>query len=348
MTDRPVDDLTLKPNQPLTALLDRLGPGGGSAQMDEAGSWRHVHQVTRSHDENFSVLSALVPADLRDDFAAVYAFCRWADDLADEVGGDADSSAVSLGLLAWWRDQLRRCYLLAGRDPDEPPGSPDGPLHPVFVALGSTVRRHGVPIEPMLHLIDAFEQDQRVKAYGTWDELLGYCARSADPVGRIVLHLGGYPETPANAERYRLSDLTCSALQLINFWQDVRRDLLDRDRVYLPFEMCGLTAGELRAMASRPDDPATRIRFIRAVRPLVERTRAMFEEARGLARRVGPRLGPVVWLFHAGGYSTLRRVESIGCTTLWTRPTLPRHAKAMLVARAWLWSHAGRFRGREW
>ncbi len=330
------------------ALLERFGPrgegadgggGGGVAQPvvvaaapSLAESIEYVRGLAVAHDENFSVLSSLVPEDLRDDFAAVYAFCRWADDLGDQTGSDDAARARSLRLLGWWGEQTRACW---GGHAE----------HPVFVALKRTVERRALPIEPFLHLIDAFEQDQRVARYDTWEQLLDYCARSANPVGRIVLHLGGYPDRAENAQRYAMSDSTCTALQLINFWQDVRRDLDERDRVYLPARETGLTAAMLREWMAHPEDPAARVAYIRAVRPLVERTRGLFEHGKPLPQALDARLRPVVWLFGAGGMATLERVERIGCATLWQRPKLTTFTKARLVGRAWMQATVGRWMG---
>jgi phytoene/squalene synthetase len=188
---------------------------------------------------------------------------------------------------------------------------------------------------PFHRLIDAFEQDQRVTRYENWDQLIQYCTGSADPVGRIVMALAGHREDdPANAQRLVMSDATCTALQLTNFWQDVRRDLVERDRVYLPREEAGLDAETLRDYAARTDDPGARAPFIKAVRPLVERTRALFIKGRPLVRTLDARIRPAVWLFGAGGESVLTSIERIGCTTLWERPALGRTRKATLLLRA--------------
>lgn len=213
------------------------------------------------------------------------------------------------------------------------------PTHPVFVALARTIRKHDLPAEPFHHLIDAFEQDQRVTRYETWDQVLDYCTRSADPVGRIILRLAGWrPGDAGWDEMVAMSDATCTALQLTNFWQDVRRDLIERDRVYLPSET-GIGEGELRAWldvrdASGGGRPENRVRYIRAVRGLVERTWELFEHGRALPERLGGKMGRVVWLFGAGGEHVLRKVERDGCTTLWKRPVLSKPSKAMLVLRA--------------
>ncbi len=308
-------------------MLERFGPGSADAPtgepITERAALAYVAGLAGTHYENFSVLSSLVPADLRADFAAVYAFCRWSDDLGDETGHDEAARDRSLSLLAWWRQETVACF--EGRA-----------THPVMMALGVTVRKHGLPAEPFLDLISAFEQDQRIRGYDNWPQLLDYCQRSANPVGRIVLHLGGYANTEVNAERYRLSDATCTALQLINFWQDVRRDLIERDRVYIPRHETGLTPDILRQWVTLPNDPEARTRYILAVRPLVDRTRELFAIGAALPGLLDSRIGPVVWLFGAGGRAVLRRVEGIGCATLWTRPKLSKIAKLGLVGRAWL------------
>ncbi|TVQ32049.1 MAG: squalene synthase HpnC [Phycisphaeraceae bacterium] len=312
--------------------LDRYGPDAdpGAAPPSEAEALDHVRRLATGHYENFSVLSRLVPEDLRDDFAAVYAYCRWSDDLADETGAGDEARARSLELLRWWRGELDRCFAFAHSETDA-----ESPRHPVFITLAATIRRRELPPEPFHHLLDAFEQDQRITRYQTWDELLAYCRGSADPVGRLVLALGGHRlDDPANAERIAMSDATCTALQLTNFWQDVRRDLFERDRVYMPFEETNLDADTLRDFAARPNDPEARIPFIRAMRPLTERTRELFIKGRPLPQSLDARLRPVVWLFGAGGESVLTSIERMGGATLWTRPRLPRSRKLLLVMRA--------------
>src|SRR5262245_10918930 len=204
----------------MTALtvqqLDVYGPEHcRTLTTAEARHW--CLRLATGRYENFSVLSAVVPAELRADFAAVYAFCRWADDLGDEIG----DCQRSLELLAWWRRELQQCF--AGQ-----------PRHPVFLALGPTIVKHRLPIEPFDDLIRAFEQDQSVTRFDTWNQLVGYCRLSADPVGRLVLMLCGEERSE---EVFRLSDCICTALQLTNHWQDVRRDIVERDRIYVPRDL---------------------------------------------------------------------------------------------------------------
>ncbi len=296
---------------------------------------RYCRALAVTHYENFSVLTRLVPPPLRDHFAAVYAFCRWADDLGDETGATPEARARSLVLLDWWRAELHAAH--ASAHAASPATS--SITHPVFVALRRTFAAFPhLTAQPFLNLIDAFQQDQRVTRYDTWDQCVDYCTRSANPVGRIVLALGGYAGTPENAERYAMSDATCTALQLINFWQDVRRDLVERDRVYLPAADTGITPDDLRAWLHRADDPAARVRYIRAVRPLIERTAGLFDQGRPLPRTLSNDLAPVVWLFGAGGEAILNAVLRMGCATLWARPSLSRLTKGGLLARAWVWS----------
>ncbi|MEM1165011.1 MAG: squalene/phytoene synthase family protein [Planctomycetota bacterium] len=325
-----------------TALIDQLEHWGPEAPptppMSEDEAWAYVRELTLGHYENFSVLTRLVPPALRADFAAVYAFCRWSDDLGDETGTDAAARERSLYLLAWWRNELNRCVARAHAT-DEAPGV-DPLRHPVMIMLAGTFRRRAtLSAHPFHDLISAFEQDQRVTRYDTWEQLLDYCSRSANPVGRIVLALGGVDvEAPEHADLVRMSDATCTALQLTNFWQDVRRDLLDRDRVYLPSAETGITAEQLRAWIDRPRDADARLAYINALRPLVERTDALFTTGRPLPGELSRRglgdLARVVWLFGSGGESVLRAVARIGCATLWKRPKLAKINKLALVARA--------------
>src|SRR5580693_715971 len=187
-----------------------------------------TRKLATTHYENFHVVSFLLPKHLHQDFYNVYAYCRSADDLADEI----PDAAESIRQLNWWRGELDRMYA----------GEAD---HPVFVALMGTVAKYGIPKQPFADLIRAFVQDRHVSRYRTWDEVLDYCVYSANPVGRLVLYLCGY----SDVERQGLSDATCTALQLANFWQDVTVDQ-EKDRVYMPLEIIqrhGYSLDELRA-----------------------------------------------------------------------------------------------------
>ena len=185
------------------AELRRWGPAGGVCPSRNFAR-SYCARVARTHYENFTVTSVLLPRKLLSHFHAVYAYCRWADDLADESGG----GDTALSLLAWWQRELQACY--------------DGtPKHPVMIALQQTIRSKAIPREPFQNLLIAFRQDQTKPVYATFDELLQYCQNSANPVGHLVLHLFDCYD----AERAALSDFVCTGLQLANFWQDVARDL---------------------------------------------------------------------------------------------------------------------------
>ncbi|MBI1369888.1 MAG: squalene synthase HpnC [Planctomycetes bacterium] len=296
--------------------LDRYGPEHCQT-LSYAEASAYATRLVHEQYENFSVISAVVPARLRADFAHVYAFCRWADDLGDETG----DPRKSLELLEWWRAELRACY--AGR-----------PRHPVYIALAKTIERHDIPAKPFDDLIDAFVQDQKVTRYRTWDQTVDYCTRSADPVGRLVLYLCGYRDEA----RQRLSDKTCTALQLINFWQDVRRDILDRDRIYIPADTLAkhyLTHQHIvdHVRGLKPLTIDQRSEFQRAMRELVERTKGLFAEGRALWPMLAADVRMSIQLFSLGGESIVRLVESQHYDTLDHRPSLSKGGKARLLMK---------------
>ncbi len=299
------------------AQLERFGPDR-CEQLDYPLAAAYTRELVQSQYENFTVVSWLLPAELRPHFAALYAFCRWADDLGDETG----DPARSVELLQWWRRELALCY-------------DDRPRHPVFVALRPTIEQFDIPADPFGHLIDAFEQDQRITRYQTWGQAVDYCRRSANPVGRIVLSLCGYRD----AERHRFSDATCTALQLANFWQDVRRDILERDRLYAPAEILashGLAHDDLIAAArgERPLNKQQRAGYRAVWRELVDRTWPLFVEGRKLWPTLGRRVRPSVQLFTLGGEAVLRKIEKIDYNTLEHRPALGKATKLRLMMRA--------------
>ena len=265
----------------------------------------YTRWLATHHYENFHVVSVLLPKRLHQDFYNVYAYCRSADDLGDETGDRAES----LRLLAWWRQQLDAMY--EGRA-----------THPVFVALRPTVEQYGIPREPFADLIEAFVQDQIVTRYRNWDELFAYCRNSANPVGRLVLYLCGY----SDEERQRLSDATCTALQLANFWQDVTVDLL-KDRIYIPLEIMerhGYTPADLFALRFTPA-------FREAMREVVEKARELFVEGRPLAGRVRPRLALDIDLFSRGGMKVLEKIERQGYDVLAARPAISKSERVRLL-----------------
>jgi squalene synthase HpnC len=283
-------------------------PEALAASYSRPDAEAYTRWLAAHHYENFHVVSFLLPRRLHQDFYNVYAYCRWADDLGDELAGAEES----LRWLAWWRERLHAMY--AGRA-----------AHPVFVALRETVARHAIPREPFCDLIHAFEQDQRVARYQTWPDLLDYCRFSANPVGRLVLYLCGY----SDAARQRLSDATCTALQLTNFWQDVAVDLA-KDRVYLPLEILrrhNASLEDLRAPEATPELRA-------ALRELCDRTHALFLEGLPLVNRVNRRLALDLSLFSRGGMLVLEKIRAQDYDVLSKRPAISKGERALLLLRA--------------
>lgn len=293
-----------------TAELSRFGPERIYAPPSRAEAQVYCSRLARAHYENFTVASVLLPRHLLRHFHTVYAYCRWADDLADEAGGGAHA----LSLLRWWREELLDCY--QGR-----------PHHPVFVSLQDTICRFDIPPQPFLDLLSAFEQDQLVKRYDAFAHLLDYCRCSANPVGRLVLYLC----EAFDGERAALSDHICTALQLANFWQDVARDFAI-GRVYLP--------GEDRKRFSYGDDDLAARRFTPAFAELmrfeVERTRELFLRGMPLAERMPEAMRADIELFVQGGLAVLRKIEQQGYNVWARRPALAKWEKGMLLAGA-LW-----------
>ena len=269
---------------------------------------RYTYWLATHHYENFHVVSWMLPRHLRRHFYNVYAYCRWADDLGDEVA----DPARALELLNWWESELNLCY--EGR-----------PSHPVFVALAPTIREFDIPAEPFHDLLTAFRQDQTVHRYATWEDLLGYCRYSANPVGRLVLFLCGYRD----AERQRLSDATCTALQLANFWQDVSRDL-DKRRIYIPVDALSRHGLEAKDIEVRIFDN----RYAVLMRDLIARTRQLFAEGWPLAATLDSRLRLDIELFSRGGLAVLDAIESIGYNTLAKRPSIGKAKRVLVFGRA--------------
>jgi len=256
----------------------------------------YTRWLATSHYENFHVVSFLLPKRLHQDFYNVYAYCRWSDDLGDEIGDTQES----LRLLAWWRGQLEMMF--------------EGhATHPVFAALGPTVKQYGIPKQPFHDLLDAFVQDQLITRYRTWDDLLGYCRNSANPVGRLILYLCGY----SDPQRQSLSDATCTALQLANFWQDVTVDLA-KDRVYIPGEVMERFGYTLEDLLSRRFTPA----FREVMREICDRARELFAAGLPLSTMVDRRLALDLDLFSRGGLRILDKIEAQGYDVLRARPAV--------------------------
>ena len=271
--------------------------------LDEARAY--TRWLATNHYENFHVVSFLLPKRLHQDFYNVYSYCRWADDLGDETGDPNES----LRLLVWWRTELDAMY--AGRA-----------IHPVFVALQPTVAQYGIPRQPFADLVQAFIQDQTVTRYANWEELFGYCRNSANPVGRLVLYLCGY----SDAQRQQLSDATCTALQLANFWQDVTVDLL-KDRVYIPLDIMHRHGYTVEDLFARRFTPA----FGEVMREIVEKARGLFVAGLPLIGMVNRRLALDLDLFSRGGLQVLHKIERLGYDVLGSRPAISKAERVRLL-----------------
>lgn len=265
----------------------------------------YTHWLATHHYENFHVVSFLLPKNLHQDFYNVYSYCRWADDLGDEIGDTAES----LRLLRWWSMELDRMYEGEAQ-------------HPVFAALRSTVRKYGIPKQPFADLVRAFVQDQTVTRYADWAGVFDYCVYSANPVGRLLLYLCGYPD----AERQRLSDATCTGLQLANFWQDVTVDQL-KDRVYLPLDLLARYDYTVEEMFAHRFDE----RFRGVMREAVGVARDFFDTGFPLARMVNKRLSVDLELFSRGGMCVLDKIEKQGFDVLSRRPKISKAERARLL-----------------
>jgi squalene synthase HpnC len=288
-------------NLPPEYAIPAVAPSLAEAQA-------YCRRLAQSHYENFSVATWFLPSRLRQHFYNVYAYCRISDDLGDEVG----NPALSLLMLDQWQLELAACYA-------------ESPKHPVFVALADTVKRFEIPQREFSDLLTAFRQDQTVTRYETFEDLLGYCKNSANPVGHLVLYLCGYRD----AERQQLSDFTCTALQLANFWQDVSVDYA-KGRIYLPLE-------DLRRYGVSEDDLAgnrNTASFCEMMRFEVRRAREWFDRGFPLVGKVSKELAIDLELFTRGGQEILKAIEDQGFAVLGRRPSISKSRKLALLARA--------------
>jgi squalene synthase HpnC len=272
----------------------------------------YCRNLAETHYENFHVATWFLPAALRPHFHSIYAYCRISDDLGDEV---PDKSAA-LALLDLWGRELDACYEGRAR-------------HPVFVALAETIRACAIPKEPFADLLVAFRQDQTVTRYATMADVLGYCRYSANPVGRLVLYACGEVSPDSIAENFRLSDATCTALQLANFWQDVSVDF-KKDRVYLPQD-------DMRRFGVNDETIAKGVltpEFRALMQHEVDYARGLFEQGLPLIGRVNRDLALDLDLFSRGGLEILRAIERCHCDVLSKRPAISKATKFSLAARA--------------
>lgn len=270
---------------------------------------KYCRRLARGHYENFTVVSWLLPRRLRQHFYNVYAYCRWADDLADEPG----DSQKSLALLDWWEKELRDCY--AGKV-----------RHPVFIALSETIRRFDIPIDPFIDLLVAFRQDQRVRCYDNLAQLTEYCRYSANPVGRLILYLGRCH----SPERAQLSDSICTGLQLANFWQDVARDHA-MGRVYLPMAEQGRFGYTPEMLARQEFNDA----FRRLLAAEVDLAEGYLRTGLPLVRWMPPELQLDVALFIHGGLAILRAIRQQNYDVWTSRPEVSRKTKLRLLLVCW-------------
>jgi len=324
--------LTATPNSaPFAGLPPEYAIPEVAPSLAEAQAY--CRRLAEAHYENFSVATWFLPERMRPHFYSVYAYCRISDDLGDEVGDPQES----LRLLDEWEGELNATYLsLVERPPinvradveklqADPPLRYQGPRHPVFIALRETIRECDIPRDPFADLLKAFRQDQRVGRYETFEDVLAYCRYSANPVGRLVLYTCGY----GDESRQTLSDSTCTALQLANFWQDVGPDY-GKNRIYIPLE-------DMRRFGVSEEDIAQRRatpQFLELMKFEVERAREWFERGAPLARMVDKQLAIDIELFTRGGQEILNAIERQGYDVLRARPRISKAKKLGLVARS--------------
>lgn len=301
--------------KPVCEQVEAWMPAGGATaehsparvpSYDEA--LVYCRELATSHYENFPLVSWLLPKRLHAHFYSIYAFCRWADDLGDEI----EDTERSLELLAWWRSELEACYEGDCR-------------HPVFVALRGTIDQKNIPIKPFADLISAFEQDQTVLEYDSYEQLLDYCTRSANPVGRLLNHLWS-KSSDASLE---WSDSICTGLQLANFWQDVERDF-KIGRIYLPAEdreRFGVTREMLEAGVSTPE-------FIELMKFEVDRAEEFLISGASVIDKLPLLIQIDIELFAAGGLCILERIRKIGYRVLEQRPVVTKWDGVRLLCSA--------------
>src|SRR4030095_740235 len=278
-------------------------------------SFKYCEDITRKHYENFPVASLLLPKDKRRYIFSIYAFARAADDFADEPGIEGGAEK-RLALLEEWRLKLEDCYNGKAYDP-------------IFIALGKTVADCKIPIKTLENLLKAFKQDIVKSRYATFDEVLGYCENSANPVGRLVLMVFGRQDE----EMFYYSDKICTALQLTNFWQDIVIDL-EKNRVYLPEEDIIRFGYSYDRLFEKKFDNS----FKELLKFEVNRTRDLFNKGKKLIEltennKASKKLSKELRLTLTGGNMILDKIEELGYNTLTYRPVISKFEKIKLFLR---------------
>jgi len=338
MSSAPTDNRLYSAEEPGSPLAGWQALPPEYAIPDRAPSLEEAQQycarLAHSHYENFSVVTWFLPKHVHQHFYNVYAYCRISDDLGDEVRNPQQA----LALLDAWEAELNATYLslvnpplrdirhkVEDLKPEAPVRNPASPRHPVFIALRETIRQLDIPREPFANLLTAFRQDQTVTRYPTFEDLLGYCVNSANPVGHLVLYVCGYRD----AERQQLSDYTCTALQLANFWQDVAVDY-GKGRIYLPLESLakfGVSEDDIAQHRATPQ-------FREMMKFEVARASEWFQRGLPLAGKVDKHLAIDIELFSRGGLEILNAIERQNYDVLSRRPAISKPRKLWLVGRA--------------
>jgi phytoene synthase len=298
-------------------------------------AYEHCERLVKAHYENFPVASRLLPAQLRPHVAAIYAFARTADDFADEPGYQPGER---LRLLRDWRIRLHTTGT-GSREPRTPdPRSPIPDPDSVFFALHDTINRFSLPVQLFDDLLDAFVQDVGTSRYSSWADVLDYCSRSANPVGRLVLRLRGYHDERLDAA----SDAVCTALQLTNFWQDLAIDW-KRGRLYVPEETWRAHQADTASLDGGEMTPPWRA----VLADCSLRTRELFERGRPVCDGVAGRLRYELRATWLGGMRILDRLDRSGYDVFRSRPKLGAFDALVIACDTLLWRETPPFRTRS-
>ena len=316
---------------PSAATAPTFSPGASSISLEDA--YRYCGDLARRHYENFNVGGWITPRNKLPHVHAIYAWCRMVDDLGDEVkpGNAIEPSATDgrpdyattqhrLERLDWWQSELESAY--TGQ-----------PSHPITIAVQNTVSVFDIPREPFLRLIQANRIDQGSGRFESLDDVLDYCTYSANPVGHLFLYLFGY----SDAERQRLAECTCTALQLTNFWQDVARDYRDRGRIYLPLADLARFGVSEADIASGNANEA----FRELLRYECDIAMDLFRQGTPLVKSLDRPARLPVALFTRGGVAVLDAIRKQNYDVLSKRPALSKGRKARLLGSAWLLNKLG-------